>query len=648
MTKKNRSTAATLARQARRDGVTGPHRELLRTFASDTGGARVGTLIMAVAGAPNGDATVRARRAQDLADLLAALTRAGTGERYEACAEVTLITPLRDDEELYGVLALTARRPWEQDWQAVAQDVQALVAARPDVWPTAPEREKAAWPTGSEKAIPADAPAHRTQYVEHRVHTAGAPADLRHPADSTRLYPAPLWPESADLTAPFRPDRTVFAAHIDDPAELDGWMRTLCLRCACRVSQACPKCPGCYCYNDRCDGLRHRQRDLDGAGVFMLNAMVPKGIDERAFAQYVADTVRTVTREATGETYPARAVVHHAAVPWQQGPVDDWLPEDRQYAYLLVECESVRDWDPDDEIENTEQDMARAIEAGVRALYPAPWDAVAYPTDTDAAKRFHDRRVWAVATRDADPLVLRNGWQDDLDHLNATAPGTRPTHVTDNPKPEAGWPHRLVDAHWQGWLHTEDGHYQATSGTGRGLDQPWTHAQITTSRGPVRPVLPPPAEDTDRLTALWAQAGHQALATTLAALHRLVLRFPAGQRPHPVMSGREGSWETLRLIDLAWGIGSDIDGQMPTRYDGHAATAIADVLEGWARRPEYYTEVAETLAQHFGQHVDRTGGWNTVTEPWLRPGSELIDPDTLFLIASWLLASSDHLDIFAR
>ncbi|WP_051710372.1 AAA family ATPase [Streptomyces sp. NRRL S-350] len=218
-------------------------------------------------------------------------------------------------------------------------------------------------------------------------------------------------------------------------------------------------------------------------------------------------------------------------------------------------------------------------------------------------------------------------------------------------EPAGGWPYRLVDAQWQGWLTAGNGLYRASSSLNRpGLEEPWPYARIVAERGPVRPVNHPVEGDdsTERLAALWDKAGRKAVASTLVALYRAVLRFPASlYGPHPLTSGREGSWESARLLNLAYTVGGDLDDR-PKRFDPEVADGVADVLEGWVRRPETYTEVAENLAGIFGRYADRAGGWTKVADQWLQPGARAgHDPDTVFAVGSWLLlGSSEHLQAF--
>ncbi|GAA2750711.1 hypothetical protein [Kitasatospora cinereorecta] len=408
MTKKNRPTPARAARTAQHAGTTTPYTALLRaarTRAADepTIEALTALLIgntMAVGPDPAG---WRAW-ASAAAEALTSLTRRDGGEAYPAAAQVELLPAGEPQEPPFAVLTVVARRAWTRagEWQAVLQDVRDALDPAADPVPLG--RFAAVLPIGSAAADVRRG--RRAERVVFAARSAAADVELQAAlAAGPRTWPVPYWPESQDRQAPYRPDAAYFRAGGQDPEQ---WAGTLCLRCGCTVARACPHCPGCYCSNDTCPDpdLRHRQQHLTDVGGYLLTVRVPAGTDERHLAQRAADTVRSVTRRTTGETYPAAAAVLRLDEPWRtvSGPAGDLVE-----ARLLVCCETVRDWDTDGELDRTRADLAYALERFGGAAQPAPWGKlpVARLLQPAEADQLRARAVWAAATRDADPLVRR-------------------------------------------------------------------------------------------------------------------------------------------------------------------------------------------------------------------------------------------------
>jgi hypothetical protein len=427
VTKKNRPTAARAARAARRAGTTTPYTALLRAARARAveGPTTEGltTLLIGNAMAVGPDRAGRQAWAEAAAAALTSLVRMSSGEVYPAAAEVELLPDGEPEEPPFAVVTVVARRPWARtgEWQAVLEDVRDALDPAADPVPLG--RFSAVLPIGSSAAdVRRGRGAGRTARVEFTARSAPADGDLLAALEAAPpTWPAPHWPESQDRQAPYRPDAAHFRA---GGAAAEDRARLLCLQCGCPAAWACPHCPGCHCYDEACPDpdLRHRQRDLTDVGGFLLTALLPADTDERDFAQQVADTVRTVTRRTTGEAYPARAVVLRLDEPWRAvaGHAGDAVE-----ARLLVCGEAVRDRNAEGEVDRLRLDMAAALERGTAEAHPAPRGPVARPLEPGEVAGLLDRRVWAVATRDADPLVLRPDWRESLERLAATGPERR-------------------------------------------------------------------------------------------------------------------------------------------------------------------------------------------------------------------------------
>ena len=180
-------------------------------------------------------------------------------------------------------------------------------------------------------------------------------------------------------------------------------------------------------------------------------------------------------------------------------------------------------------------------------------------------------------------------------------------------------PHRVVDAHDQGWYLCGDGLYDADYGFKRGLE-PLPYDQLAEQRSPLRPVLPVTDEDEAAIIAALTEAGPKAAGSVVVALYSAFRAQAEAHRPDSrLLAGREGSWESDGLPTLAWEIGSRV-AEKPSRFHEPAAALIANLIDRWTTDPDRYTEVAETLAFIFGRVADAAGGWDKVADRYLQPG----------------------------
>ncbi|MFE2911384.1 hypothetical protein [Kitasatospora indigofera] len=385
--------------------------------------------------------------------------------------------------------------------------------------------------------------------------------------------------------------------------------------------------------------------------------------DRRTWAQVVVDSWAQLTSAAGGRYPAAGSILPLASSASRPGLVG---------VTALVDV--LRDWSSPTALPDTLEDLRRAALAAVTARWPAPGNsAVISELEADVLDVYRDTVAAAgVRTRDIDPRLaallqpLAGSAPEEGSPIAISGPSTEGVHGrpavagaddladrTDwsdvQEEPAGGWPYRLVDAEWRGWLTARNGLYRADYGFEReGLEELWPYARIVAERGPVRPVNHDIAGDNsaERLAALWEQAGRKALASTLVALHRVKQRLPRPEfgGPHPLTAGRAGSWESQVLLSLGRGIGKELS-EKPKRYDETVAEGIADVLEGWVRHPEAYTEVADNLASQFSDHADRAGGWQVVADQWFQPGARAGHrPDTVFRVATLLMKNSSDFD----
>lgn len=195
-----------------------------------------------------------------------------------------------------------------------------------------------------------------------------------------------------------------------------------------------------------------------------------------------------------------------------------------------------------------------------------------------------------------------------------------------------GLPSRLVDGGHHGWWlmggsGPEAQPRYATSGRIRAEDLQ-TYDELAAGRGPLRPVLLITYTDCDELERQLAQAGRKAVYSLAVAVYRTIgrLRQDAGGMAAPgssdtsfrqIRAGRPGSWEAHQLTDVARWAGHG----RRSRIHEDACAAMAAVLYRWCTDPDRFTEVAGTLAAVVSQHADQHGGWRSVADQWLQPGS---------------------------
>ncbi len=189
--------------------------------------------------------------------------------------------------------------------------------------------------------------------------------------------------------------------------------------------------------------------------------------------------------------------------------------------------------------------------------------------------------------------------------------------------PEGHLPYRVVDRENQGWHvgggNTTEPHYVADYGWERALPGR-THAELLTSRGPVRPVEPITDADSTRMRDRFATASRRTVTTLAAALHQTFVDIVTARLAdtdatdadeayafarRTLVAGREGSWESEALMNLVW-FGNDLNNgremkspkpaeprwQPSTRVAPAVRDELAAILTRWITDPARYTEVA--------------------------------------------------------
>ncbi|MEU6362130.1 hypothetical protein [Streptomyces albidoflavus] len=179
-------------------------------------------------------------------------------------------------------------------------------------------------------------------------------------------------------------------------------------------------------------------------------------------------------------------------------------------------------------------------------------------------------------------------------------------------------PYRVADREGEGWLRNgPDDTY--TTFPRSGLAN-MTYEQLEADRGPLRPVVAMAAEDRAELAHSIAQAGKKGMASFLAGLYRTACTLiEDGSSIAVLTSGRPGSWEANLLRgSIAW-LGEGIS---DSRIDESARRKTEDLLYQWTTGP-VQVELAEGLVGVLADAAMQAGGWDQITDRWLKNGESL-------------------------
>lgn len=376
--------------------------------------------------------------------------------------------------------------------------------------------------------------------------------------------------------------------------------------------------------------------ELHGIPV-LLTVDVPADVSDAEAAQVVADACDTLVRAGEG---------------WYRAMADVWpVPVRRPselaghaHLLMLVSVSGRRPWwtadggPNQDEVQAFVDDAVTAIRAALHHRYPTTtaMDPELLPVGQDKARDIAEQAGQDVraTTTDPHPSVLGD----------ATA---EPAPVPEPERPV----YRFVDRHNRGWhiVSTPEGpvRYMVDYGglrPGR-PDTLLTREELEDEHGPLRPVVPGDPGDDWLLRGALADAGVKAAASVLVALFRVAAEYSRGSSPGgyeggSLCAGREGSWESRAVYDLAWTIGGDLD-ERPKRFSEECVTCVISVLHSWTQNPKRYVEVAENLAGEFSRVADELGGWHTVADRYLQPGARVgHDRDTVEVVRGYLMSRS--------
>ncbi|MEU0857499.1 hypothetical protein ABZ352_18950 [Streptomyces griseofuscus] len=362
----------------------------------------------------------------------------------------------------------------------------------------------------------------------------------------------------------------------------------------------------------------------------LLLADVPSDAPDSEVAQVVADACDLLVRAGEG-WYRAMADVW--AIPARRPSLS--LPG-HSLATMLFSPSARRPWWLADGEGNREEvqafmdDALTAVEAALHRRYPTTSGVKPelLPVGHDKARDIIEKagEDARFVTTDPHTSVLEN----------------------DGPEPEPeGPPYRVVDRENRGWHTVGEGEYMIDFGglrPGR-PETAVTFEVLEAEHGPLRRVVSPDPGDVLMLRGALTDAGKKAAASTLVALYRIATVFAHDSSPGTIdagslIAGREGSWESDLMMRLAWTIGGDLHDK-PSRYDEEIVGQIINVLEQWTRNPKRYVEVAENLADIFGEVVDERGGWAEVADRYLQPGARVGHPeDTIEAVRNFLFTKS--------
>lgn len=183
------------------------------------------------------------------------------------------------------------------------------------------------------------------------------------------------------------------------------------------------------------------------------------------------------------------------------------------------------------------------------------------------------------------------------------------------PDPER--PYRVVDRFGRGWL-TCNPHPETYPGDIVGVDDFET---LERERGPLVVVGLATDDEEHRILNALAQAGTKAVASAFVAVYRVMQECQErdGHRLR-IVAGRPGSWESVALPRYAEAVAASIPQTLvgAGRVDPSAVSEVEAVVRSWVFGGDRFVEVAETMEELLGRLVDGRGGWNQVSENWLR------------------------------
>ncbi|MER8103262.1 hypothetical protein [Kitasatospora sp. NPDC094016] len=356
---------------------------------------------------------------------------------------------------------------------------------------------------------------------------------------------------------------------------------------------------------------------------FLLTAVVPEAPEgwrdgPREAAQAVQAGCRFLVRD--GHWYRATADVYGPLPIIMPLDHDEPAPPGHVTATWLVALGVRRPWD-DPQLMITDAHRSIRAELTRRALIPQTGRWVQWvPTPPGMAQGLMERLpVHALVRNDVHPSLLPDPH------------GAFTTY-------DGGFPHRLIDAHGQGWHHLGDGRY-AVDPDAEGAFEDQEYDVLAGVRGPLDPVVHPEAGSVELIVQALARAGRRAVASLLVALHRLdtehqeSARDWGGATPTTLYAAPQDLRQTREMRDLIRGLGPGLTAD-PTRWDPASVDELYDGLSCWTELAGSYTPVAHHLAQVVSGAAD-AGGWEHLADDDLCAATST-DPDLARRVQDWL------------
>ncbi|MFD8725309.1 hypothetical protein ACFV2H_47070 [Streptomyces sp. NPDC059629] len=368
----------------------------------------------------------------------------------------------------------------------------------------------------------------------------------------------------------------------------------------------------------------------------MVVTMLPAGPPGLEAAQVIADAVDYLIDPDAG-WYRAYAEVHGPRPTRESGmaPLAGHRP-----GMLLVQVSARRSWTTET-LHAFLRDAAVAILAALVARYP---EITERHVTVRALQVETAQQILAV---DSQPNARTDQAHPSLRNKDLSRDGA------DGPEPEDGssYPFRLVDAHDRGWFAVGTALYLCAEAEQRRVE-PTSVDELERERGPVRPVVPAPDSDLNRLQDAFTDAGPKAVASLLVALYRLARQHAEAEaeRSGRMQSGRlyaggEDSWETVAMRSLLWGLGVDL-ADKPRRLDEAMIETVHDVVDGWvAPDSDVYVEVANNITEAFQAAARKAGGWQGLADAHFQIGARFAhSTNSIEAAHAWLMGQPPAAD----
>ncbi|MDF3141075.1 MULTISPECIES: hypothetical protein [unclassified Streptomyces] len=367
----------------------------------------------------------------------------------------------------------------------------------------------------------------------------------------------------------------------------------------------------------------------------LVVTMLPPGPEGLEAAQVIADSVDYLVDPNAG---------------WYRGRAEVWGPRPTQESgmaplaghrpgMLLAQVTARRRW--------TTQTLHDFLRHAATAILAAL--ATRYPPITDrhvTVQALTMETASQILTGEAQPTA-----QTAKAHASLRGAVAQDGGEADEMPDDAPYPFRVVDARDCGWYAVGRALYLSTASAQRG-DEPTPLDELEAERGPLRAVVPAPAEDLDQLRSAFLDAGPKAVASLLVALYRLArhhaeLEYERSgvMRSGRLYAGGEDTWETVAMRSLTWGLGVDL-ADKPKRLHEPLIEIVRTVVDAWVSPDSpAYIEVANNLASAFQAAERKAGGWQALADAYFQPGARFAhSTNSVEAAHAWLLGQPPALE----